>query len=65
MNLKSIYQRFRKWQREPFSYETKPGVKYHCANCGNTFEGNFCPACGQRFSVFQKDVTLNFCESLL
>ena len=57
MNLKSIYQRFRKWQREPFSYETKPGVKYHCANCGNTFEGNFCPACGQRFSVFQKDLT--------
>ena len=57
MNLKSIYQRFRKWQREPFSYETKPGVKYHCANCGNTFEGNFCPACGQRFSVYQKDLT--------
>lgn len=57
MNLKSIYQRFRAWQREPFSYETKPGVKYHCANCGNTFEGNFCPACGQRFSVFQKDLT--------
>lgn len=57
MNLKSIYQRFRKWQLAPFSYETKPGVKYHCANCGNTFEGNFCPACGQRFSVYQKNLT--------
>ena len=23
----------------------------HCHNCGNEFEGNFCPICGQRAKV--------------
>ncbi len=56
MSLKSFIQRFRAWQREPFCYDIKPGRCYHCANCGNTFEGNFCPACGQKYNVAKKDL---------
>lgn len=50
MRFKELYRRFRAWQVEPFQYE---GVteSHTCANCGQTFEGDFCPFCGQRDDV--------------
>ena len=47
MNLKALYRRFRAWQVAPFQYE-KAVERYTCANCGNTYEGDFCPVCGQK-----------------
>ena len=52
MSIKSMYQRFRAWQIDPFVRKKKAERKSHqCVCCGHTFEGVFCPICGQRFSV--------------
>ena len=51
MNLKALLQRFRAWQLEPYTYEITTKKPHQCFNCGNQFEGNYCPACGQRYSV--------------
>lgn len=48
MNIKQLYQRFRIWQHKPFNYKTDSGESTLCQNCGTTFEGNFCPVCGQK-----------------
>ena len=55
MRLQSIIQRFHAWQLNPFSYEIRSGKQYHCANCGNTYEGNYCPACGQKYNAWQPE----------
>ena len=48
MGQKSLYQRFRDWQLNPFPAEKVPSSTPHqCANCGHFFEGNYCPVCGQ------------------
>ena len=42
-----MFRRFRAWQVEPFHYEN--AVEQHtCANCGQAYEGDFCPICGQK-----------------
>ena len=47
MRLKEMFRRFRAWQVEPFHYEN--AVEQHtCANCGQAYEGDFCPICGQK-----------------
>ena len=50
------WRAFRLWQRRP--HELAPLVKqdHVCASCGTSFQGNYCPRCGQsakigRFSV--------------
>ncbi len=48
MNIKRLYQRFLIWQRKPFNYKHSNGESTQCQNCGATFEGNFCPVCGQK-----------------
>lgn len=47
MSIKTLYQRFRAWQKEPFKFEIEHGKVHHCANCGTDYEGEYCPACGQ------------------
>ncbi len=50
MSLKDLYRRFRAWQVEPFRYED--AVERHtCANCGQSYEGDYCPVCGQKNDV--------------
>ena len=44
----TILQKFRRWQRQPFSYSLQTEEKQHCRNCNHTFVGNFCPYCGQK-----------------
>lgn len=51
MDLKALYQRFRAWQKDPFKYKKPDGISRRCANCGTTFEGAYCPVCGQKASV--------------
>ena len=48
MNLKSVYRRFRQWQRDPFAYKLNSPSSHRCINCGSDFVGNFCPICSQR-----------------
>lgn len=47
MSFSERLKRFRAWQREPIHYTTEGLGEHRCANCGHTFEGNYCPVCGQ------------------
>ena len=50
MSIKELHRRFRAWQEEPFHYESV--VEQHtCSNCGQSYEGDFCPVCGQKNDV--------------
>ena len=45
--IKEKYRQFRQWQQDPFSYHDS--VTHHgCCNCGNEYENNYCPRCGQK-----------------
>ena len=48
-DLKSLYQRFRAWQLQPFKHKDVSGKQRKCFNCGHEYEGKFCPVCGQKF----------------
>ena len=50
MNLKALYQRFRAWQLEPYRFECESEKTHKCFNCGEEFEGNYCPVCGQYYN---------------
>ena len=48
----AYYHRFCRWQQaEPHFANRHEGEVQHCHNCGNEFEGNFCPICDQRAKV--------------
>lgn len=49
--LKQLFARFRAWQRNPFHSKPMAREVHHCLNCGQDFEGNFCPSCGQKANV--------------
>ena len=51
MSLKALLQRFRAWQVEPYKYEITSDKTHKCFNCGKEFKGDYCPACGQRYSI--------------
>ena len=50
MRMKELYRRFRAWQVEPFHYEGA-AEPHTCANCGQAYEGDFCPVCSQKNDV--------------
>lgn len=46
-----MFQRFKRWwaaQHEPLTFRVADPSAERCHCCGNTFEGNYCPVCGQR-----------------
>ena len=46
-SIQEKYQQFRQWQQEPFGYHDT--ADHHgCCNCGNEYENNYCPRCGQK-----------------
>lgn len=51
MRLKERFHRFRAWQKEPRRFAVKESGPHRCACCGNEFEGNYCPVCGQAVGV--------------
>ena len=51
MKLKEWYRRFRAWQQEPYRYEAPAGEEHICKNCGHSFQGKFCPVCGQKATI--------------
>ena len=55
MDLKSTIKRFRAWQKGPGTYKCTSSGSHTCANCGNDFEGDFCPVCGQRYDMGRVD----------
>ena len=51
MGLKSWYKRFRTWQKEPVTFKCQSTSSNTCVNCGNVYEGDFCPVCGQKYDL--------------
>ena len=51
MDIKALYQRFRAWQIEPYQFKRMSKKPHQCFNCGNTFEGDYCPVCGQGYDI--------------
>lgn len=49
--LREKYQRFRKWQLNPFDYTNRNKHPERCANCGTEVTANYCPICGQKAGV--------------
>ena len=45
--IKDKYRRFRQWQQQPFDYQDTADRRT-CRNCGNEYENNYCPRCGQK-----------------
>lgn len=46
--IKERYERFKRWQLSPNSYEFTSDDVQHCQNCGHDFTGNYCPYCSQK-----------------
>ena len=64
MRIKQRLEHYRQWQREPFSY-TRDSATHKCNNCGEEFQGNYCPTCSQRARLGRitwKSVWLGFME---
>ena len=47
MKLKEKYRAFREWQKRPYQVAPLRQQEHTCATCGTTFQGNYCPRCGQ------------------
>ena len=57
MDLKATIKRFRAWQKDPYTFKCSSTGNHTCANCGNVFEGDFCPVCGQKHDMGRVDWT--------
>jgi hypothetical protein len=55
MSIKTLFARFRTWQRQPFNYRTVSSDVHHCLNCGYDYTGNFCSRCGQEAGTGRLD----------
>lgn len=47
MNLKQKYLQFKHWQQQPYQVAPLSQEEHTCATCGTTYQGNYCPRCGQ------------------
>lgn len=64
MKIKQRLEIFRQWQQQPFSY-SRDSATHKCNNCGEEFQGNYCPICSQRARLGRitwKSVWLGFME---
>lgn len=42
---------FKMWQKRPHEVAPLPDTQHECATCGTSFQGNYCPRCGQSARV--------------
>ena len=47
MNLKEKYRVFKEWQQRPYQVVPLTQEEHTCATCGTSYQGNYCPRCGQ------------------
>ena len=47
MNLKQKCREFKEWQQRPYQVAPLSQQEHTCTTCGTTFQGNYCPRCGQ------------------
>ena len=51
MNLKEKYRVFKEWQQRPYQVAPLTQEEHTCATCGTSYQGNYCPRCGQSSRV--------------
>lgn len=61
-NIKVRWKAFCEWQRQPALIIKKSAEMHCCTTCGEEFQGNYCPQCGQSAMIgrysFKKAVLL-------
>ena len=50
-NLHKRYKRFEEWEKQPHQVAPLSEVHHECATCGTSYEGNYCPRCGQSAKI--------------
>ncbi|MBO4870437.1 MAG: DUF3667 domain-containing protein [Muribaculaceae bacterium] len=45
--IRYYWTRFRQWQKRPYQPEPLNDEQHVCLNCGESFNGQYCPRCGQ------------------
>ncbi len=41
------WRAFQEWQQQPYQVAPKSAEMHRCATCGEEYQGNYCPRCGQ------------------
>ena len=49
--LKDKYRRFKEWQLQPYQVAPISEEEHKCATCGTSYQGNYCPRCGQSAKI--------------
>ena len=49
--MKKIFRRFKEWELRPYQVAPLSEVHHECATCGTSYEGNYCPRCGQSAKI--------------
>jgi hypothetical protein len=65
INWKEKYKQFKAWQQQPYQVKPLSEQMHVCKTCGTSFEGNYCPRCGQSSKIGRysaKDAFLLFLE---
>ena len=60
MNLKEKYRVFKEWQQRPYQVAPLTREEHTCATCGTSYQGNYCPRCGQSSRIGRYSVKTAF-----
>ena len=60
MNLKEKYRVFKEWQQRPYQVASLTQEEHTCATCGTSYQGNYCPRCGQSSRIGRYSVKTAF-----
>lgn len=60
MNLKEKYRAFKEWQQRPYQVAPLSQEEHTCATCGTSYQGNYCPRCGQSSRIGRYSLKVAF-----
>jgi hypothetical protein len=64
-NIKERWQRFKAWREQPSQLAPLSDESHECECCHTSFQGNYCPRCGQSWRIGRysfKTATLGFLD---
>ena len=50
-NIAEKWKAFTEWQQRPYQVAGKSPEQHRCRTCGEEFQGNYCPRCGQSAKI--------------
>jgi len=60
MNLKEKYRAFKEWQQRPYQVAPLSQESHTCTTCGTSYQGNYCPRCGQSSRIGRYSLKVAF-----